>query len=103
MEELGFTHSPFRTAGASETPMEKEGSLTDRLCIFLAGLPLRVIPSLVEERTTYGLIPATSILALLFWLACFSMIPTAIWTDYLLCLICSPISILRRSLMTLLL
>ena len=55
MEEPGFMHSLFRTAGASEMPMEKEGSLTDRLCIFLAGLPLLVAPSLVEERTTFGL------------------------------------------------
>ena len=58
MEELGFTHSPFRTAGASEMPMEKEGSLTDRLCFFHTGLPLRIIPSMVEEKTTHGLTQA---------------------------------------------
>ena len=63
MKELGFSYSPFRTAGASEMPMEKEGSLTDRLCFFHTGLPLRIIPSMVEEKTTFGLIPETPTLA----------------------------------------
>ena len=39
-------------------PMEKEGSLTDRLCFFHTGLPLRIIPSMVEEKTTHGLTQA---------------------------------------------
>ena len=48
----------LRSRRTSEMPMDKEGSLSDRLCFFHTGLPLRIIPSMVEEKTTHGLTQA---------------------------------------------